>query len=84
MKLNLKAFALTVGILWGLAILLVALANLIWPPYGEAFLSLTASLYPGFTPATGAGSVVIGTAYGFVDGAISGFIIAWLYNALAR
>lgn len=84
MKLNVKALALAAGILWGGVVLLVALCNMMWPPYGGAFLSLTASIYPGYTPGTGAGSLVIGTVYGFVDGAIGGLIFAWLYNALAR
>ena len=38
MKLNVPAFALTAGLLWGGAVLLVALANLAWPGYGRAFL----------------------------------------------
>ena len=43
MKFNVKSLALTAGLFWGLAILIVALANLIWPPYGRAFLDLSAS-----------------------------------------
>lgn len=83
MKLSLKAFALTAGILWGGSILLVSIGNLMWPPYGGAYLAFAASVYPGFEPGTGAGSVVIGTVYGVVDGAIAGLIFAWLYNKLA-
>ena len=84
MKLNIKALAIAAGLLWGGAILMVALGNLISPDYGVAFLSLVASVYPGYTPSTGVGSVVIGTVYGFVDGAIGGLIFGWLYNALAK
>lgn len=84
MKLNLKALALAAGILWGAVILLTALLNLMWPTYGGAFLSGISSLYPGYTPGAGAGSMVIGTLYGFVDGAIAGLVFGWLYNALAR
>lgn len=84
MKLDIKALALSGGIFWGAAILLTALANLIWPDYGRAFLDLAASLYPGYRPGSGVGSVVTGTLYGLVDGAIAGAVLAWLYNLLAR
>jgi len=84
MKLDIKALALTGGIFWGGAILLTALPNLIWPDYGRAFLELAASIYPGYRPGAGIGSVVTATLYGLVDGAICGAIIAWLYNRLAK
>lgn len=84
MKLSTKAFAITAGLFWGGAILLVGLVNLVSPDYGVAFLNLSASVYPGYEPMTGVGSVITGTLYGLVDGAIGGFIFAWLYNVLAK
>lgn len=83
MRLNITALALTAGIFWGGALLLVALANLMWPGYGRAFLDLCASIYPGYRPGAGIGSVITGTLYGVVDGAIGGAMFAWLYNLLA-
>lgn len=83
MKLHITALALAAGLLWGGAILLVALANLVWPDYGRAFLEVTASIYPGYQPGSGLGSVITGTLYGLFDGAIGGAIFAWLYNLLA-
>ena len=80
MKLNIKALALATGLIWGGAILVVGLANLVWPDYGRAFLDVTASIYPGYHPGTGVGSVVMGTLYGLLDGTIGGAIFAWLYN----
>ena len=80
MKFDVKALALTAGLFWGVAILIVALANLIWPPYGRAFLDLSASIYPGYRPGTGFGSVITGTLYALVDGAICGALFAWIYN----
>jgi hypothetical protein len=82
MKLHVTALALTAGLLWGGAILVVALANLAWPEYGRAFLDLAASIYPGYRPGTGIGSVITVTLYGLVDGTIGGAIFAWLYNLL--
>lgn len=84
MRLDIKALALTAGLFWGAAILLTALANVVWPDYGRAFLDLSASIYPGYRPGTGFGSVLVGTLYAVVDGAICGAIVAWLYNLLAR
>ena len=84
MRLSVIALASTAGVFWGGAILMVALANLIWPSYGRAFLELTASLYPGYQPGAGLGSVVTGTLYGLVDGAVSGAVFAWLYNLFAK
>jgi hypothetical protein len=83
MKLSLRAFSITAGILWGVAVLLVGLANHAWPPYGLAFLELTASIYPGYVVSEQIASVFIGAGYALVDGLVGGFIFAGLYNLLA-
>jgi hypothetical protein len=80
MKLNIKALALTAGILWALALLLVGAANLIWSGYGVAFIQLMASIYPGYHAAGSIGDLIVGTLYALVDGAICGLVFAWLYN----
>lgn len=84
MRIHTIAFSLTVGFIWAAAVFFVAVAHLVWPNYGNAFLELTASIYPGYHPGSSIGSVIIGTLYGFVDGAIGGAVFAWLYNFLAR
>ena len=84
MRFHVTAFSLTVGLIWGVAIFLVAAANSIWPNYGQAFLELAASIYPGYQPSSSIGSVIIGTSYGLVDGAIGGAVFAWVYNLLAN
>lgn len=84
MRLHVSAFLLTAGLIWGAAVFCVATAHLIWPNYGQSFLELTASIYPGYHPGSGIGSVIIGTLYGFFDGAIGGAVFAWLYNFLAH
>ena len=83
MRLNITAMAIAFGLLWGACVLTVAAANVIWPSYGQALLQLCASIYPGYRPGTGIGSVVTGTIYALVDGAIGGAIFAWLYNLFA-
>ena len=85
MKLDLKAFASTAAILWGVGVMfLTGVVNMIWPTYGQAFLNGMASLYPGYEGTPGFGQVIIGTLYGLVDGAIAGAVFAWLYNRIAR
>ena len=84
MRIHVTAFGIVVGLVWGLAILFVASANLVWPSYGSIFLELIASIYPGFHPGRGVGSVVIATLYGLVDGAIGGAMVACVYNWLER
>jgi len=84
MRFNIIALSITSGLLLGAAILIVASANSIWPSYGGAFLELAASIYSGYDPGPGIGSIIIGTLYGLVDGAIGGAIFGGLYNYLSR
>ena len=84
MKSNVSALALAAGLLWGAAIFMVALANMLWPEYGRAFLEVIDSIYPGYHTGTGFGSVISGTLYALLDGAVAGAILGWLYNRLAH
>ena len=83
MRLSPKGMALTFGIIVGGSILLVGIVGLFAPGYGEDFLEIFADLYPGFAEEGGFGNLLVGTAYGFVDGLVLGFLIAWLYNLFA-
>ena len=80
MKLNVRAFALTCALVWGLG--LFAIAWWIIATGGAAAgAGLLGRVYLGYAT-TPLGSV-IGLAWGFVDGLIGGAIFAWLYNLLA-
>ncbi len=84
MKLYVKSTTVAVAVVWGGgAMLLTGVANLIWPDYGQAFLEMTASIYPGYQATASFGQVLIGTLYGVVDGAVVGAVFAWLYNFCA-
>lgn len=81
MRLNVKAFSLTCGLIWGFGILLVtwwviliqgASNSVTW--LGRIYLGYRISLAGSF----------IGLAWGFVDGLIMGAVFALLYNRLAR
>ncbi len=84
MKLNAKALAMTSAVLWGLAMLGMGLANLIWGSYGEQFLQMMASVYPGYHATRSIAEVIVGTLYGAVDGLIGGAVFARLYNQFAK
>jgi len=82
MKLNIKTFMLTSCILWTACVFIMGIANLIWSGYGTMFLQLVASIYPGYDASATIGSVIVAALYAAVDGAIFGFVFAWLYNLL--
>ena len=81
MRLDVKAFALTCGIMWGLAVMLATLW-LIVSGSGGTFMRYLDNFYIGYSfSVVGA---FIGAIWGFVDGLIGGAIFAWLYNTLAK
>ena len=80
MKISATALALTLGLLWGLAMAIVGIANSVNPAYGGALIQALSSVYPGYEGSGAAGDVAIGIVYGLVDGAFAGWVIASVYN----
>jgi hypothetical protein len=80
MKLNVRAFGLTAGILWG-ATVFVATLWLLALGYDGTFIRALGHFYFGYT-FTVVGAFV-GLVWGFVDGLVCGAVFAWLYNRLA-
>jgi hypothetical protein len=81
MRLNVRALALSLGIVWGAMIFLFT-----WWLYIRQISvgapTLVGKVYPYFTISP-LGSL-LGLIYGFIDGFIVGVVIAWLYNGLNR
>lgn len=79
MKLNVKAFGLTCGLVWGLGLFFLTWWILLFEgnDVQSTFLS---AVYRGYTISP-VGSL-IGLMWAFVDGWIGGLIFAWLYNQL--
>lgn len=82
MKLDVKAFALACGLIWGVGLFLItwwiiAFQGLSPPDAAPPFIGL---VYRGYDFTVG-GSI-IGLVWALVDGAIGGAIFAWLYNKL--
>ncbi len=82
MKLSIKAMAIASAILVSGSIFITALINRFHPGYGEAYLQLAASLYPGYHVG-GMKNGIVGALYGLVDGAVCGALLAWFYNMAA-
>ena len=81
MKLNIKAFALTCGLVWGIALFLLTWWFIAFDgSTGEP--TLIGRLYRGYSISP-AGSF-IGLAWAFGDGLVMGAIFAWLYNLVTR
>ena len=80
MKLNVKAFALTCALLWGLGLFLLT-----WWIIGFDGITreptLIGRLYRGYNISP-LGSV-IGLVWAFFDALIGGAIFAWIYNLIA-
>lgn len=80
MKLNVKAMALSLGLLSGAVVCLATLWLIATGSEGTVVKHLD-HFYIGYTY-----SVVgafVGFVYGFMDGAIGGALLAWLYNKFA-
>ena len=80
MKLNIKAFSLSCGIIWGLGLFcitwwIIAFDGATGDP------TLIGRLYRGYTISP-VGSV-IGLVWAFFDALVGGAIFAWLYNRIA-
>lgn len=80
MKLNVKAFALTCGLIWGFGVFGLTW----WVIFFEGSthdLFVLGHIYRGYDISP-LGSLV-GCAYALVDGGVGGAIFAWLYNSLS-
>jgi hypothetical protein len=79
MKLNVKAFSLAFGLIWGLGLLCLTWWIIAFDgATGEA--TIIGQVYRGFNISP-MGSL-IGLVWAFVDGAVGGAIFAWLYNSV--
>jgi hypothetical protein len=77
--LNVKAFGVTAGLLWGGIILLLTLLVVMQNDGGD-HLKLLDKIYLGYRISYG-GSIV-GAFWGFVNAFIIGALFAWIYNKL--
>jgi hypothetical protein len=79
--LKAKQFGLAGGIIWGLGMFVMTIIAM-FANYGRAFLGMMSDFYIGYT-ISGMGAFV-GLVYGFIDGFIGLFLLAWVYNKLIK
>jgi hypothetical protein len=79
-KLSVKGLSISLGIAWAAAVLFIGWVAIFG--WGTKCVEVLSSLYIGYAPTLLGG--IIGAAWGFVDGAIGGLIIALVYNAIVR
>jgi len=80
MKLNVKAFALTSALLWGLGLFVLTWWVIAFDG-STGVVPFISQVYRGYSISP-LGSLV-GLVWGFFDALIGGAIFAWLYNLLA-
>jgi hypothetical protein len=81
MKLDVKAFALTCGLIWGFGLLFITWWIMLFEGATGDLLAI-GHVYRGFNISP-IGSI-FGLVWGLVDGMIGGAIFAWLYNFIVR
>jgi hypothetical protein len=81
MELRKRALGLSIGLVWGSAILLTTWWFIIMGYQGK-ILGKLSGLYLGYSVSWG-GSF-IGFIWGFVDGFIAGVLIAYLYGVFSK
>lgn len=80
MRVNIKTMAGTLAAFVAILMFVVGLARLVSPEYGQTFVEVMDSLYPGYTGAATFTQLIYGSLYGALDGAIGGAVLGWLYN----
>ena len=80
MKFNIAAAAIAGGVGFAIAIAGAGILNILFEGYGQAFLDLAVSVYPGYKASGTAGDLIIGCFYAAADGMIALGGLALLYN----
>jgi len=80
MNLNVKAFTIAAGVIWGAAAFIFGLWASFYAP-AASVVDFFGQFYIGFSE--GFLGALVGFIWGFLDAGIGGLIFAWLYNLLA-
>ena len=81
MQLNVRAFALTCGLMWGFGLLFITWWIILFEGATGA-VTLVGKVYRGYNLSIN-GSL-IGFVWALFDGIIGGALFAWLYNLIAK
>ena len=82
LRMSSRATGLGLGVLFGVALFLATLVlALRGGPWTGEHLGLIGQFFPGYTVSVG--GAFLGLLYGFVTGAIGGYLLATVYNRFA-
>jgi len=76
--LNVKAFALSLGLLWATGLFFISIIALFTDTYLHQLVNLLTSWYIGYS--LDPFGIVIGVIWAFLDAGLGGLVFAWLYN----
>jgi len=79
-KISIKGLAIALGTAWALCILVAGWSGIFG--WSTEFIDVMASVYIGYQASFTGG--IIGALWGFIDGAIGGAVIAFVYNAVTK
>lgn len=79
-KLDPKALAFAIGISWASGIFFLGILSMFG--IGNHIVEIISNVYIGYSSTVK--GIIIGTIWAFLDGAIGGLIIAWIYNLFVR
>ena len=82
MKINIKAFALTCGLLWGSFIFIATLWAIFFLARDNGFLIALKTFYFGYE--VGYRGAIIGGFYGFLHGIVTGGLFGAIYNFFSK
>jgi len=78
-KLDVVGFGIILGCAWSSCVFMLSLVSRA-SQRAEGAVQLFAKAYRGFDKTLLGG--LIGAAWGFLDGVVSGLLIAWIYNKI--
>ncbi|MDC9726847.1 MAG: bacteriophage holin [Candidatus Thioglobus sp.] len=81
-KLDTKAVALALGIMWSLGVFFMSITAIVTQSYLHNIVDFLSTVYLGYSLSFS--GIVTGMVWGFFDAAIGGLVFAWLYNKLAK
>jgi len=76
-KLHPLSLGISVGLIWGVGLLIATYASANMGYLAEFFALLT-GMYPGYTVSQS--GMIAGLVFGFIDGFVGGYVFGWLYN----
>ena len=81
-KLSPNSLGLSLGLLSAVCIFLLAIFSIVFNGWGKTMILEISSIYVGYAPSMK--GAVIGAIWGFGEGFIGGYVLAWLYNIFLK